>query len=349
MRATAPEAVEPGFTADRKDFPVARSVNVTVTGAAGQIGYALLFRIASGQLLGPDTPVSLRLLEIPQAVKAAEGTAMELLDCAFPLVDSIDIFDDAKAAFDGVNVSLLVGARPRAKGMERGDLLEANGGIFKPQGEAINAGAADDVRVLVVGNPANTNALIASAHAPDVPTERFTAMTRLDHNRAIGQLAIKLGVPLSEIKKLTIWGNHSATQYPDLFHAEVGGRTAAEAVNDQAWLEDTFIPTVAKRGAAIIDARGASSAASAANAALDHVYDWVNGTPEGDWTSMGIPSDGSYGVPEGLISSFPVVCRDGRYEIVQGLEIDDFSRQRIDASVGELSEEREAVRSLGLI
>ncbi|WP_028936034.1 malate dehydrogenase [Pseudonocardia spinosispora] len=328
---------------------MARSVNVTVTGAAGQIGYALLFRIASGQLLGPDTRVSLRLLEIPQAVKAAEGTAMELNDCAFPLLDSIDITDDAKSAFDGVNIALLVGARPRTKGMERGDLLEANGGIFKPQGEAINAGAADDVRVLVVGNPANTNSLIAQSNAPDVPAERFTAMTRLDHNRALAQLAAKLGVTVSDIKKLTIWGNHSATQYPDLFHAEVNGRNAAEAVGDQDWLRDTFIPTVAKRGAAIIEARGASSAASAAGAAIDHVHDWVLGTPDGDWTSMAIPSDGSYGVPEGLISSFPVVCKNGKYEIVQGLEIDDFSRERIDASVQELTEERDAVRSLGLI
>ncbi|XVS63827.1 malate dehydrogenase [Actinosynnema sp. CA-299493] len=324
-------------------------VNVTVTGAAGQIGYALLFRIASGHLLGPDVPVRLRLLEIPQAVKAAEGTAMELDDCAFPLLSGIDITDDAKTAFDGVNVALLVGARPRTKGMERGDLLEANGGIFKPQGEAINAGAADDVRVLVVGNPANTNALIAQQHAPDVPAERFTAMTRLDHNRALSQLAKKLGVSVTDIKKLTIWGNHSATQYPDLFHAEVGGRVAAEAVNDQAWLENEFIPTVAKRGAAIIEARGASSAASAANAAIDHVHDWVNGTAEGDWVSMAVPSDGSYGVPEGLISSFPVTVTDGKYSIVQGLEIDDFSRARIDASVAELVEERDAVKALGLI
>ncbi|XVV03156.1 malate dehydrogenase [Actinosynnema sp. CA-248983] len=324
-------------------------VNVTVTGAAGQIGYALLFRIASGHLLGPDVPVRLRLLEIPQAVKAAEGTAMELDDCAFPLLSGIDITDDAKTAFDGVNIALLVGARPRTKGMERGDLLEANGGIFKPQGEAINAGAADDVRVLVVGNPANTNALIAQQHAPDVPAERFTAMTRLDHNRALSQLAKKLGVAVTDIKKLTIWGNHSATQYPDLFHAEVNGQVAAQAVNDQDWLENTFIPTVAKRGAAIIEARGASSAASAANAAIDHVYSWVNGTPEGDWTSAAVVSDGSYGVPEGLISSFPVVAKDGRYEIVQGLEIDDFSRARIDASVAELVEERDAVKGLGLI
>ncbi|MEV5535808.1 malate dehydrogenase [Saccharopolyspora shandongensis] len=323
-------------------------VTVTVTGAAGQIGYALLFRIASGQLIGPDTPIKLRLLEIPQAVKAAEGTAMELDDCAFPLLQSIDITDDARTAFDGTNVALLVGARPRTKGMERGDLLEANGGIFKPQGEAINAGAADDVRVLVVGNPANTNALIAQAHAPDVPAERFTAMTRLDHNRALSQLAQKLNVSITDIKKLTIWGNHSATQYPDLFHAEVGGKIAAEQV-EQAWLADEFIPTVAKRGAAIIEARGASSAASAANAAIDHVHTWVNGTAEGDWTSAAVVSDGSYGVPEGLISSFPVTARDGKFEIVQGLEIDAFSRERIDASVNELVEERDAVRKLGLI
>ena len=323
-------------------------VNVTVTGAAGQIGYALLFRIASGQLLGADTPVKLRLLEIPQAVKAAEGTAMELDDCAFPLLQDIDIFDDANKAFEGANVGLLVGARPRGKGMERGDLLQANGGIFKPQGEAINAGAADDIRVLVVGNPANTNALIAQAAAPDVPAERFTAMTRLDHNRALTQLAQKLGVPVTEIKKLTIWGNHSATQYPDLFHAEVGGKIAAEQV-EQSWLAEEFIPTVAKRGAAIIEARGASSAASAANAAIDHVHTWVNGTAAGDWTSMGVPSDGSYGVPEGLISSFPVTTKDGKYEIVQGLDINDFSRARIDASVKELAEERDAVRGLGLI
>ncbi|WP_199441856.1 malate dehydrogenase [Umezawaea beigongshangensis] len=324
-------------------------VKVTVTGAAGQIGYALLFRIASGQLLGPDTPVHLSLLEIPQAVGAAEGTAMELEDCAFPLLSRIDITDDAKTAFDGVNVALLVGARPRGKGMERGDLLQANGGIFKPQGEAINAGAAEDVRVLVVGNPANTNALIAQQHAPDVPAERFTAMTRLDHNRALSQLANKLRVPVSTISNLTIWGNHSATQYPDLFRAKVDGRVAAELVDDQEWLENTFIPTVAKRGAAIIEARGASSAASAANAAIDHVHTWVHGTAEGDWTSAAVVSDGSYGVPEGLISSFPVTARDGRYEIVQGLEIDEFSRARIDASVAELVEERDAVRALGLI
>jgi malate dehydrogenase len=325
------------------------TVNVTVTGAAGQIGYALLFRIASGQLLGPDRPVRLRLLEIPQAVKAAEGTAMELDDCAFPLLEDIDVTDDAKRAFDGTNIALLVGARPRTKGMERGDLLEANGGIFKPQGEAINAGAADDVRVLVVGNPANTNALIAQRHAPDVPADRFTAMTRLDHNRAMAQLSNKLGVSVAAIKKLAIWGNHSATQYPDIFHAEVDGRNAAAAVNDEAWLRDTFIPTVAKRGAAIIEARGASSAASAAGAAIDHVHTWVNGTAAGDWTSAAVVSDGSYGVPEGLVSSFPVVAKDGRFEIVQGLEINEFSRERIDASVAELTEERDAVQKLGLI
>ncbi|MFD9488847.1 malate dehydrogenase [Streptomyces sp. NPDC059991] len=324
-------------------------VNVTVTGAAGQIGYALLFRIASGHLLGADVPVNLRLLEIPQGLKAAEGTAMELDDCAFPLLRGIEITDDPNVAFDGANVALLVGARPRTKGMERGDLLSANGGIFKPQGKAINDNAADDIKVLVVGNPANTNALIAQAAAPDVPAERFTAMTRLDHNRAISQLAKKTGAAVSDIKRLTIWGNHSATQYPDVFHAEVAGKNAAELVNDEAWLADTFIPTVAKRGAAIIEARGASSAASAANAAIDHVHTWVNGTAEGDWTSMGIPSDGSYGVPEGLISSFPVTVKNGKYEIVQGLEINDFSRARIDASVQELKEERDAVRELGLI
>ncbi|MFE4535064.1 malate dehydrogenase [Streptomyces scopuliridis] len=324
-------------------------VNVTVTGAAGQIGYALLFRIASGHLLGSDVPVKLRLLEIPQGLKAAEGTAMELDDCAFPLLRGIEITDDPNVGFDGANVALLVGARPRTKGMERGDLLAANGGIFKPQGKAINDHAADDIKVLVVGNPANTNALIAQAAAPDVPAERFTAMTRLDHNRAISQLAAKTGAAVSDIKRLTIWGNHSATQYPDIFHAEIAGKNAAETVNDEAWLADTFIPTVAKRGAAIIEARGASSAASAANAAIDHIHTWVNGTAEGDWTSMGIPSDGSYGVEEGLISSFPVTTKNGVYEIVQGLEINDFSRARIDASVRELAEERDAVRALDLI
>lgn len=324
-------------------------VNVTVTGAAGQIGYALLFRIASGQLLGPNTPVKLRLLEIPQAVKAAEGTAMELNDCAFPLLAGVDIFDNPREGFDGANVALLVGARPRGAGMERADLLEANGGIFKPQGEAINAGAAEDIRVLVVGNPANTNALIASAHAPDVPAERFTAMTRLDHNRALSQLAAKTGAAVADITNVTIWGNHSATQYPDIFHATIAGKNAAELIDDDAWLAEDFIPTVAGRGAAIIEARGASSAASAASAAIDHVYDWVNGTPAGEWTSVALPSDGSYGVPEGLISSFPARSVGGAWQIVEGLEINDFSRERIDASVAELSEEREAVRGLGLI
>ena len=324
-------------------------VKVAVSGAAGQIGYAILFRIASGQLLGPDTSVHLSLLEIPAAVKAAEGTAMELDDCAFPLLAGIDISDDANRAFDGVNVALLVGARPRTKGMERGDLLEANGGIFKPQGQALNQHAASDIKVLVVGNPANTNALIAQQNAPDIPRERFTAMTRLDHNRAIAQLAKKTGATVGEITNMTIWGNHSATQYPDIFHAKIDGQGAAEAVGDQDWLESDFIPTVQKRGAAIIEARGASSAASAANAAVDHVHDWVFGTPDGDWVSMAIPSDGSYGVEEGLISSFPVTCGGGRFEIVQGLDIDDFSRSRIDATVAELGEEREAIRSLGLI
>ncbi|MDE0572525.1 malate dehydrogenase [Demequina sp. B12] len=324
-------------------------VNVTVTGAAGQIGYALLFRIASGQMLGADTPVRLRLLEIPQGVKAAEGTAMELDDCAFPLLDGIDIFDDATAAFDGVNVGLLVGARPRGAGMERGDLLAANGGIFGPQGEAINAGAADDVRILVVGNPANTNALIASAHAPDVPADRFNAMMRLDHNRALAQLAAKSGTSVADVKQVAIWGNHSAKQYPDIAHASIGGRPAVDVIGDDAWVADTFVPTVAKRGAAIIEARGASSAASAANAAIDHVHDWVHGTPEGDWTSVAMPSDGSYGVPEGLVSSFPAVSRHGKWEVVQGLSIDADAQTKIDASVAELVEERDAVQGLGLI
>jgi malate dehydrogenase len=323
-------------------------VRVAVTGAAGQIGYAILFRIASGQLLGPDTPVHLSLLEIPAAVKAAEGTAMELVDSAFPLLEGIDIFDDPNKAFDGVNIALLVGARPRAKGMERSDLLEANGGIFKPQGNALNDHAASNVKVLVVGNPANTNCLIAQSNAPDIPHERFTAMTRLDHNRAVAQLALKTGAPVTDITKMTIWGNHSATQYPDIFHAEVAGQNAAERVGDQAWLENDFIPTVQKRGAAVIEARGASSAASAANAAIDHVHDWVLGTPAGDWVSMAIPSDGSYGVEEGVISSFPVTTSNGAYEIVQGLEINEFSRARIDATVNELKDEREAIRQLGL-
>ena len=324
-------------------------VKVAVTGAAGQIGYALLFRIASGQLLGPDTPVQLTLLEIPPAVKAAEGTAMELDDCAFPLLDSIEITDDANTAFSGVNIALLVGARPRTKGMERGDLLEANGGIFKPQGQALNDNAASDVKILVVGNPANTNALIAQSNAPDIPAERFTAMMRLDHNRATAQLAKKTGAAVSDVSNVTIWGNHSATQYPDIFQAKVKGENAAQVVNDQAWLENDFIPTVQKRGAAIIEARGASSAASAANAAIDHVRDWVLGTPDGNWVSMAIPSDGSYGVQEGIISGFPVTCSGGEYKIVQGLELSDFSESRIVASVNELSEERDAIKQLGLI
>jgi malate dehydrogenase len=325
------------------------ATTVTVTGAAGQIGYALLFRIASGQMLGPDEKVHLKLLEIPDAVKAAEGTALELFDCAFPLLADIDIYDDAEQAFAGTNVALLVGARPRTKGMERADLLEANGGIFKPQGEAIAAGAADDVKVLVVGNPANTNALIAMSNADGVPAERFTAMTRLDHNRAVGQLAQKTGADVSEITNMAIWGNHSPSMYPDLFNAKVRGERAWDAVGDEAWVADEFIPRVGKRGAEIIEARGASSAASAANAAVDHVHDWVNGTADGDWVSMAVPSDGSYDVPEGIISSFPCRCSGGEWEIVQGLEVPDFSRERIEKTVGELQEERAAVEKLGLV
>jgi malate dehydrogenase len=322
---------------------------VAVTGAAGQIGYSLLFRIASGQLLGPDTPVALSLLEIPAAVKAAQGTAMELDDCAFPLLAGVDIYDDPDQAFAGANIALLVGARPRAKGMERSDLLEANGGIFRPQGQALNEHAAPDIKVLVVGNPANTNCLIAASHAPDIPRERFTAMMRLDHNRAIAQISKKTGAPVSAVTNMTIWGNHSATQYPDVFHAQVAGRNAAEAVDDQDWIENDFIPTVQKRGAAIIEARGASSAASAANAAVDHIHDWVLGTPGNDWVSMAIPSDGSYGIEEGIFCGHPCTCSGGEYSIVQGLDADDFSRTRIDATVKELGEEREAVRELGLI
>ena len=324
-------------------------VKVAVTGAAGQIGYSLLFRIASGALLGPDTPVELRLLEITPALRALEGVVMELDDCAFPTLAGVDIGDDASTVFDGVNLALLVGARPRGAGMERGDLLEANGGIFAPQGKALNEVAADDIRVTVTGNPANTNALIAMSNAPDVPAERFSALTRLDHNRAISQLARKTGAKVTDIKKMTIWGNHSATQYPDIFHAEVGGKNAAEVVNDQAWIENDFIPTVAKRGAAIIDARGASSAASAASATIDAARDWLQGSPDGDWVSMAVVSDGSYGVPEGLISSFPVTTKDGNWSIVGGLEIDDFSRGRIDKSTAELADERKAVTDLGLI
>ena len=323
-------------------------VNITVTGAAGNIGYALLFRIASGALLGPDQRVNLRLLEIPPAVKAAEGTAMELFDSAFPTLGSVDIFDDAKAAFEGANIAFLVGSMPRKAGMERADLLSANGGIFGPQGEALNAGAAEDIKVLVVGNPANTNALIAASHAPDIPSSRFTAMTRLDHNRALAQLATKAGCHVTDIDKVTVWGNHSTTQYPDLTQATVKGAPVTDILADRAWVEDDFIPTVAKRGAAIIDARGASSAASAASAAIDHVHDWVLGT-SGSWTSSSIMSDGSYGVPEGIISSFPCTSENGEWKIVQGLEIDDFSRAKIDASAAELVEEKNTVASMGLI
>ncbi len=328
---------------------MSKPTKVTVTGAAGQIGYALLFRIASGQLLGPDRPVELSLLEVTPALEAAEGTAMELTDCAFPLLSRIDISDDPNIAFDGASIGLLVGARPRTKGMERGDLLEANGGIFAPQGKAINDHAADDIRVLVVGNPANTNALIAMSNAPDVPQERFTAMTRLDHNRALVQLANKTAVPVDQLRRMIIWGNHSATQYPDITHATVDGAPATEVVDDQAWVADEFIPRVQQRGAEIIEARGASSAASAANAAIDHMHDWVNGSAEGDFVSMGVPSDGSYDVAEGVISSFPCTCSAGEWSIVEGLEINPFSRERIEASVDELVEEREAVAAMGLL
>ena len=325
-------------------------VKVAVTGAAGQIGYSLLFRLASGDLLGKDTPIELRLLEIEPALKTLEGVVMELDDCAFPTLAGIEIGHEAEKVFDGVNLALLVGARPRTKGMERGDLLEANGAIFTAQGKALNAVAADDIRVGVTGNPANTNALIALTNAPDIPKERFSALTRLDHNRALSQLAAKTGVPVSDIKKLTIWGNHSATQYPDIFHAEVGGKNAAETVNDQAWIENDFIPTVAKRGAAIIEARGSSSAASAASATIDAARDWLRGTAEGDWVSMAVHSDGSYGIPEGIVYSYPVVTQPGGdWEIVSGLDIDDFSRGRMDASAAELFEERDAVKELGLI
>ncbi|CAN5241028.1 malate dehydrogenase [soil metagenome] len=324
-------------------------VRVAVTGAAGQIGYSLLFRIASGALLGPDQPVSLQLLEITPALGALDGVAMELDDCAFPLLVGITKSDDAGEAFDGADIALLVGSRPRTKGMERGDLLSANGAIFTAQGKALAERASSDVKVLVVGNPANTNALIAMSNAPDIPSAQFSAMTRLDHNRAMAQLAAKTSATVGDIARMTIWGNHSATQYPDLFHATVNGTVAADIVGDQAWLEEEFIPTVQKRGVAIIEARGASSAASAANAAIDHVRDWLAGTPEGDWVSMAVPSDGSYGVPEGLISSFPCTTEDGAWEIVSGLDIDDFSRSRIDTSVAELAEERDAVAELGLI
>jgi malate dehydrogenase len=324
-------------------------VKVAVTGAAGQIGYSLLFRIASGQMLGPDQPVELRLLEITPALKTLEGVVMELDDCAFSTLAKVEIGDDARKVFDGVNVALLVGARPRTAGMERGDLLSANGAIFTAQGKALNDVAADDIHITVTGNPANTNALIALSNAPDIPKDRFSALVRLDHNRSIHQVAAKLGQPVAAVKHMTIWGNHSSTQYPDLFHATVNGRNAAQAINDQAWIEKDFIPTVAQRGAAIIAARGSSSAASAANATIEHTRDWLKGSPADDWISMAVYTDGSYGVPAGLISGFPVTTSNGAYQIVQGLEIDPFSRAKIDASVAELSEERDAVKALDLI
>ncbi len=327
---------------------MSKPVRVTVTGAAGQIGYSIVFRIASGQLLGPDQPVDLRLLEIPQAMGALEGVAMELVDCAFPLLTGLDLHDNPQDGFDGVNIALLVGSRPRTKGMERAELLSENGKIFTVQGKALNDKAADDVKVLVVGNPANTNCLIAMNNAPDVPRERFTAMLRLDHNRAIAQLANKLEVPVTDITQMGVWGNHSPTMYPDLFHAHVAGKIAAGVVDDQEWIEDEFLPNVGKRGAAIIEARGASSAASAASAAIDHVHDWVAGT-NGGWVSMGIASDGSYDVPEGLISGFPCTCENGEYKIVEGIDIDAFSREKIDASIAELVSERDTVSGQGLI
>jgi len=324
-------------------------IRVAVTGAAGQIGYSLLFRIASGSMLGPDTPIALQLLEITPAMGALEGVRMELDDCAFPLLSEVVCTDDADVAFGDADVAILVGSMPRKAGMERSDLLAANGGIFKPQGEALSRSAKRDVKILVVGNPANTNALIAQRNAKDLDPGRFTAMTRLDHNRAKSQLAQRLDASVNDITKMTIWGNHSTTQYPDLFHCEVNGKNAHELVGDHEWYESTYIPSVAKRGAAIIEARGASSAASAASSAVDHIRDWTLGTPDGDWVSMSIPSDGSYGVPEGIISSFPCVCKDGKYEIVQGLDIDDFSRAKIDATAAELVSERDAVAELDLI
>jgi malate dehydrogenase len=320
---------------------------VTVTGAAGQIGYSLVFRIASGQLLGSDQPIDLRLLEIPQAMGALDGVAMELVDCAFPLLANLDLHDNAEDAFDGVSIALLVGSRPRTKGMERADLLGENGKIFTAQGRALNERAASDVKVLVVGNPANTNCLIAMSNAPDIPRERFTSMMRLDHNRAVAQLAAKLAASVTDVSRMGVWGNHSPTMYPNLFHAQVRGVQAASALDDQKWIENQFLPNVGKRGAAIIEARGASSAASAANAAIDHIGDWVRGTS--DWVSMGVPSDGSYGIPEGLICGFPCTCSGGEWSIVQDLQIDGFSRSKIDASVAELQEERSTVQELGLI
>lgn len=329
--------------------PTPSPITVVVTGAAGQIGYAALFRIAAGAMLGHDTPVRLRLLELPDAVRAAEGVVMELDDGAFPLLAGAEIHDDPVRAFDGVDVALLIGSRPRTKGMERADLLGANAQIFATAGKALNAGASPGIRVLVVGNPANTNALVASAHAPDIPRERFTALTRLDHNRAVAALARHTGAPVTEISRMSIWGNHSPTQYPDIFHAIVGGRSGADFAADTRWLADDFIPTVARRGTAIIEARGASSAASAANGAIDHIDDWVHGTPEGDWTSVALPSPGVYGIEEGLVCSFPCRSREGRWEIVENLDINAFSRARIDASVAELRAERDAVAALGLL
>ncbi len=323
-------------------------VRVTVTGAAGQIGYSIVFRIASGQMLGPEQPIDLRLLEIPPAMGALEGVAMEIVDCAFPLLTGLDLHDDARDAFDGVNIALLVGSRPRTKGMERAELLSENGKIFTVQGRALNERAADDVKVLVVGNPANTNCLIAMSNAPEIPRERFTSMMRLDHNRAIAQLAAKLALPVSEVSQMGVWGNHSPTMYPDLFHATVAGRQAAEAVDDQVWIEEEFLPNVGKRGAAVLEARGASSAASAASAAVDHMRDWVSGTDD-RWVSMGVPSDGSYDIPDGLIVGLPCTCARGEYSIVRGLEIDSFSRARIDASIAELIGERDTVKDQGLV
>ena len=323
-------------------------VRVTVTGAAGQIGYSLVFRIASGQLLGPEQPVDLRLLEIPAAMAPLQGVAMEVVDCAFPLLADLDLHDNPDDAFDGTNIALLVGSRPRTKGMERAELLGENGKIFTVQGRALNEHAAEDLKVLVVGNPANTNCLIAMSSAPDIPRERFTSMMRLDHNRAIAQLAAKLELPVSDVAQMGVWGNHSPTMYPDLFHARVNGEQAAAVVDDQVWIENEFLPNVGKRGAAIIEARGASSAASAANAAIDHMRDWVAGT-DGGWVSMGVPSDGSYGIPEGLIVGLPCTCAGGEYAVVKDLELDAFSRGKIDTSIAELIGERDTVKDQGLI
>lgn len=324
-------------------------VKIAVTGGAGQICYNLLFRIAAGELLGPRQPVELRLLEITPALSALEGVVMELDDCAYPNLADVQISDDPKTVFDGVNLAMLVGAQPRGKGMERSDLLQANGAIFTQQGKALNANAAADIKVLVTGNPANTNALITMSNAPDIPQHRFNALMRLDHNRAVAQLAKKASVPVSEVSKVTAWGNHSATQYPDAYNAKIGAHPATEVINDQSWIENDFLPTVQKRGAAIIEARGASSAASAANATLEHMHDWVNGTPENDWVSMAVPSDGSYGIAEGILTGYPCTVSGGDYRIVEGLELNDFSRRKIEASVAELQEEREAVASMGLI